>query len=171
MKICFKCKKEKHLDEFYKHKAMADGHLNKCKECTKKDSIKNRSRNINYYKEYEKSRANLPHRLDARKTYSKTDKGLKARSRARDTWLNKNPEKRIAHNILRRAIRARKILKSTKCQLCGASKSRIEGHHYDYNEPLKVTWLCLSCHRLFHKTKSLANAQPPRPPILQPEMR
>ena len=38
MKECFKCGSVKGLDDFYKHNAMIDGHLGKCKSCTKNDS-------------------------------------------------------------------------------------------------------------------------------------
>lgn len=41
-KRCFKCLCELPLEAFYKHAMMGDGHLNKCKDCTKKDTKANR---------------------------------------------------------------------------------------------------------------------------------
>ena len=67
MKICFKCKEEKSLDCFYKHSKMKDGHVNKCKDCNKKDIKKNyidNSKDISFIeKERERSREKY-HRLN-----------------------------------------------------------------------------------------------------------
>jgi hypothetical protein len=55
-KICFKCGVSKPLQEFYKHKEMWDGHVNKCKECNKQDVRDNYRANIEYIKAYDKIR-------------------------------------------------------------------------------------------------------------------
>ena len=39
-KVCFKCGINKPLSEYYKHSRMGDGHLGKCKSCTRSDSSK-----------------------------------------------------------------------------------------------------------------------------------
>jgi hypothetical protein len=60
MKKCFKCSRELPLSAFYKHPAMADGHVNKCKDCNKADVRENREKKLDYYREYDRGgRTNL----------------------------------------------------------------------------------------------------------------
>lgn len=151
MKKCFKCGLLKELKEFYKHPQMLDGHVNKCKECNKKDVRENRKDKIQYYIEYDKNRANLPHRIKARKEYSQTEEGKVAHRRARKIWADNNTIKRAAQIILGNAVRDRRLIKSKTCESCGCEHSRIHGHHDDYNYPMIVRWLCPKCHNKWHK--------------------
>ena len=56
MKKCKRCNKLKPFSDYYKHKAMEDGYLNFCKECTKKRINQYRYNNIEKDREREKHR-------------------------------------------------------------------------------------------------------------------
>ena len=129
MKTCFKCDNEKPLSEFYKHKYMSDGHLNKCKSCTKKDSITHRGENLERIRAYDRARGN---RQAA--DYNKK-------------WREKFPKKYKAITMVNNAVKGKK-LKKFDCEVCGADKT--VGHHDDYDYPLSVRWLCQAHHKQWH---------------------
>ena len=138
MKVCFKCDTKKPLSEFYKHSQMADGHVNKCKKCNKKDVQKNYRVNIDHYKEYDKARGKLPYR-----------KAGKAASLSK--WRSRNPIKRMASQIVNNAVRDGKIIKPELCEGCESKPIRLHGHHDDYAYALVVRWLCPGCHNKWHQ--------------------
>lgn len=152
-KVCFKCGAEKPLNLFYKHKGMADGYLNKCKECSKVDVKKNRDDNPEYYKDYDKSRANQPQRVKARDEYAKTEVGYRNVQKAKNNYVKRNPKKRSAHISVGNAVRDGKLIRSPICETC-KSVSKTEAHHCDYNKPLDVMWLCDGCHKAWHKVNT-----------------
>lgn len=129
-KTCFKCGEMKPLTAFYKHKAMADGHLNKCKVCAKKDVNKHRSENIDKIREYDRNRGNrLP------KGYAKE-------------YRTRYPNKYKAHTLVNNAIRDGKLF-CEPCEICGITES-VHAHHDDYAKPLNVRWLCAAHHHQWH---------------------
>lgn len=129
-KKCFKCGEEKFLSDFYKHKKMMDGHVNKCKECNKKDVSINREKNIDYYRKYDRERGNRQSSQDI------------------EIYRNKYPNKYNAHKIVNKAIKTKKLFKEP-CSVCGVFE-KVHAHHDDYLKPLNVRWLCPACHKKWH---------------------
>lgn len=129
-KVCFKCGAEKPLTDFYKHPKMSDGHVNKCKECNKKDVRDNRKDKVEYYREYDSSRGN---RQDA--SYMRE-------------YRQKYPKKYAAHMLVNNQVREGKLLKGV-CEICCSEVT--VAHHDDYDFPLQVRWLCQAHHVQWHK--------------------
>ncbi len=133
-KKCFKCGEVKPLSEFYKDRRMNDGHLGKCKDCTRLDAKENRWAHHDRYMEYERRRRGSKSRM-------------RQRSACTQRWRRSNPEKRKAQRIVERAIAAGE-LKRQSCEECGEPRSH--AHHDDYSDPLDVRWLCASHHTRHH---------------------
>ena len=92
-KVCFKCHIDKPLSEYYKHKQMGDGHLNKCKDCTKKDSKEREEilRNDNDWLEKEHARHREKYyRLGYKDKHKPT---YEMKKEAMDRYKEKYPEK------------------------------------------------------------------------------
>ena len=135
-KQCFKCGRVLDIEEFYQHKQMKDGHLNKCKDCTKKDVHERSRKCFNKIAEYEKARSQTEKRKQLRQLYQKK-------------YRQEHPE-RVAINLrVRRAINAGEIIKPKCCSVCGKECKTI-AHHYDYTKPLDVIFVCQRCHKRIH---------------------
>ncbi len=61
------------------------------------------------------------------------------------------PEKIKAREIVQRAIKSGKLIQPHRCSNCKWRDLFLEAHHEDYNQPLKVVWLCKDCHRERHR--------------------
>lgn len=130
MKKCFKCGESKPLTEFYKHDQMKDGHVNKCKECNKKDVRDHRTKNIDKIRAYDRDRGNRQSLEDLQK------------------YRKKYPNKYRARRMVANAIKSKKLFKEP-CEMCGKAET-VHAHHDDYLKPLNVRWLCATHHHQWH---------------------
>ena len=126
-KICFKCGRDLPLSEFYVHPQMGDGHLNKCKECTKKDVHNHYTKNsqVEEYMNKERQRG--------REKYKRLGYIGKP---SRTMHLTNNGSARNIHRDLRDI---------------GIDLRGKECHHWNYNYPRSVFVLTRRTHKLLHK--------------------
>lgn len=141
MRMCTKCGVEKPLEAYYKHPFGREGRQSQCSDCTKAGVRANRTRRIEYYRAYERERAKLPHRVEARQDYA-------ANHRAKPR-PETDPQKRAARVKLGNAVRDGKIVRPPHCEVC-AAPGEVHGHHDDYTKALDVIWCCTACHSLIH---------------------
>ena len=131
-KKCIKCNDYKVLDEFYNHKQMFDGRLNKCKSCCKEQSIERyneRSKDDEWIKKERYRHRDKYHRLN-----------YKNKQRV---WDNNKPWK---NNSIYKGLH--KKIKPNK---------GIELHHWNYNDEFleDVVLMDIKEHRRLHRCMEL----------------
>ena len=128
-KVCFKCGIEKELSEFYPHKQMSDGHLNKCIDCTKKDTrdrieiLKSNESWISSERERQREKYK---RLNYKEKQKEWDKNK--------PWKNSPNYKNLTR----------------KARVLGYDLREMELHHWNYNILNSVFILPISFHRKIH---------------------
>lgn len=134
-KICFKCEQEKPISEFYRHAAMADGYLNKCKDCTRGDVAKHRAENLEKVRTYDRERGKNPERIKQATAITKA-------------WRSEDRRRSKCHNAVARAVKSGTLIPQP-CKKCGSVQ--VIAHHEDYDKPLWVIWFCQACHKQHHE--------------------
>lgn len=135
MKTCARCKESKPTEQFNVCKPNRDGLQGYCRTCQLS---------------YNKLRArNNP---EVRREQQKRRYIHEIKSNGYRMSKKSTPEKRRAHHVVSKAVKAGKLLRPSECSRCKSTRFQIQAHHADYSKPLSVIWLCAPCHGDEHAT-------------------
>lgn len=167
MKSCKECGIKKELELFVRNKSCKDGYANQCKSCVKvkraiyllenKEKIKISTKKYrDSHKEERRIKQKIYrelHKEDIRKynkEYERSSAGKKTSKKSRAKYPNANKSR-----VYYRSIARNRDLPNVceNCKLIG----KVEGHHDDYNKPMDVTYLCIRCHKDWHKENTPLN--------------
>lgn len=161
---CTKCGEVKPQSEFGRASHRRSGFDPQCKACNA--SVLKAWRRANPEKRAAQNRRARPNAEQRRATYQRTRKD---RTEQHRRWYAANREDQVAYAVrttkqwrrehpaeqrllsrawyeVARAIRNGTLIRPDSCEECLASGVPIQAAHYDYHEPLRVRWLCRSCH-------------------------
>ena len=165
-KVCFKCEIEQPITEFYKHARMEDGHLNKCKNCTKKDTKEREKilRSNPEWVEKEKKRGREKyHRLYSNNSdknldseynviFMEKEEYIKHSKIVKKQWNILNRDKKRIYNNSYKNKYPEKYIARNKSQRLPCKKGN-QLHHWSYNEEhyKDVIELSVSDHAVLHR--------------------
>ncbi len=122
-KECSVCGIFKPPTQFYKQKNGTHGVRGDCKECFVVKGNKYKMENPKKYCLY----------------------SIRSQFKAK----NRKHQQRVT-NIVYNARQSGWLIKPKNCQCCNSIRP-LQGHHFDYDRPKDVIWLCLKCHGFLHK--------------------
>jgi len=140
-KTCFKCGRSLPLKLFYSHPQMRDGHLGKCKDCTKHDTRMHRLQHLDAIRAYDRIRARLPHRKENNRRQILMERKLYP-----------------ARAAIRQQAQRHHRTAPNACQMCGRYV-KLSRHHPDYALPLLIVWLCSPCHAIADRQRRINELQ------------
>ena len=122
-KMCSKCDREKNLSKFYRDCKSPDGYRGTCKKC---------------------------HNLVVKKWKEKHKDSVRRMRKEYNSRRGKiYPEKKAAWTLVWKAVKEGRLIK----QPCACGYEEVQGHHEDYSKPLNVVWMCVPCHRKYHRRR------------------
>ena len=75
-----------------------------------------------------------------------------SRGPLKDTKHKSITKARSAQSLLAYHVKAGNLIRPNRCEEC-SKECKAEGAHFNYDEPLRVRWLCRSCHARWDKAE------------------